>query len=83
MREIVIRSAHTPSADRVRDLCSLGLTLEQVQVIINEINQNGSVLEQMHVHPLVRNLIASVQTSTWFTLEAIIHIGARVVVNNP
>ena len=77
LREIVIGWAHTTSNDRVDDLCSLGLTPEQAQVIMKEINEDGSVLEQMHVHPLIRNLVASLHTGTWFThsgSEDVLHV---------
>ena len=55
--------------DRINDLCLLGLSTEQAQVIAREINENGCVLTQMKVHQLIRELITSLHTGTWFEHE--------------
>ena len=69
LREAVIGWPHCSFKSKLTWLTNLGLTPCQAQDLICELDTNGSILEQLEVHPTICQLFTSLHSSTWFVVD--------------
>ena len=65
LREIVLGWPQSGASDGVQYLIDMGFNSDQAADLAREI-ANGTVLDEMRVHPHVKMLLASMHTGSWF-----------------
>ena len=65
LREIVLGWPRFKDGEGLEYLCQLGLERERALVLAEEINEH-TVLEELRVHPHLRELLTSLHTNSWF-----------------